>query len=97
MKTSGEFKFKSIEEREGGEFVNERGQKIKYDGKYVIKLDEQSEDGKINDRRFSIDKKDTDLINQFKSLPTYSDVKIEFDVRIFNSQVRLVPVKLLEL
>lgn len=97
MKTSGEFKFKSIEEREGGEFVNERGQKIKYDGKYVIKLDEQSEDGKINDRRFSIDKKDIDLINQFKSLPTYSDVKIEFDVRIFNSQVRLVPVKLLEL
>ena len=97
MKTSGEFKFKSIEKREGGEFVNERGQKIKYDGKYVIKLDEQSEDGKINDRRFSIDKKDTDLINQFKSLPTYSDVKIEFDVRIFNSQVRLVPVKLLEL
>lgn len=97
MKTSGEFKFKSIEEREGGEFVNERGQKIKYDGKYVIKLDEQSEDGKINDRRFSIDKKDIDLINQFKSLPTYSDIKIEFDVRIFNSQVRLVPVKLLEL
>ncbi len=97
MKTNGEFIFKTIEEREGGEFVNDRGQKIKYDGKYVIKLDEKSEDGKINDRRFSIDKKDTELINQFKSLPTYSDVKIEFDVRIFNSQVRLVPVKLLEL
>ena len=96
MKTNGEFIFKTIEEREGGEFVNDRGQKIKYDGKYVIKLDEKSEDGKINDRRFSIDKKDTELINQFKSLPSYSDVNIEFDVRIFNSQVRLVPVKILD-
>ena len=40
MIAKGKFKFKSIEEKDGGEFTNAQGQKIKYDSSYSIKVDE---------------------------------------------------------
>ena len=91
MRVKGEFVFKSLNERDGGEFVNDKGQKIKYDSKYLLKVDERTEDG-IFDRVFSVNKENTELINQIRQCPSYSDVEIEFDVKMYNSQVKLVPI-----
>lgn len=96
MKCQGNFVFKGIEEREGGEFVNSNGQKIVYDSKYVLKVDERGEDGKIYDRKFAIDKKETNLIKTLQACEPYSDIVIDFDIKIYNSQVKLVPIGIIE-
>lgn len=91
MKVKGQFVFKSLNERDGGEFTNDRGQKIKYDSKFLLKVDERTDDG-IFDRVFTVSKENTELINQIRQCPSYSDVEIEFDVKMYNSQVKLVPI-----
>ena len=50
MKCNGKFVFRGLGKKEGGEFINERGIKVKYDASYVLKLDEEI-DGKAYERK----------------------------------------------
>ncbi len=92
MKCQGKFKYKGITERPAGEFINNRGEKISYPASYTIKLDEQTESG-IYERVYKtpIDSK---LIPELSKMPLYSDVFIEFDVLLYGTTVKLVPVGL---
>lgn len=92
MQCQGKFVFKGIEEREGGEFLNDKGQKIKFAPCYQIKVDEMVE-GKVEDRtfKFSIDNKY--LFNKFKNLEIYDNVSIDFNVEIYKTSVKLVPIE----
>ena len=45
MKCKGEFIFRGIERREGGNFINEKGDTISYKPSYKVKVDEVTEKG----------------------------------------------------
>lgn len=90
MKGSGIIIFKSIENRDGGKFVNDRGQEIKYQSCYILKADEIV-NGKIYDLRFKILEENKTLINNLKTLESYTKIDIKFDVDCSGSFVRIVP------
>lgn len=90
MIAKGKFKFKSIDERDGGEFTNNQGQLIKYDKSYVIKADEQTDKG-IYERRFKVGANDNSLLSKIKQLNPYTDVEITFDIQFFGNQTKVVP------
>lgn len=93
MKCEGNFIYKGIEERKGGEFTNEKGRVIKFDPAFKVTLDEIS-NGKVDTRVFTFPIKNTELADKFKSLKLYSDIIVAFDVVIFSNNVRLVPYDL---
>lgn len=92
MKCRGKFKFKEIQGRPAGEFTNEKGQKIEYGASYALKVDEKTETG-IKERTFKLPV-DSPLVPELQKYEEYSDIVIDFDVIIYNSSVRIVPVEL---
>lgn len=93
MKCSGEFVFKTIEQRQGGQFTSTTGQVINYPACYVIKADEVSTDNMINERKFKVDIKNTSLVSRFKDLESYTKCIFDFDVTISaNNRVNMVLV-----
>lgn len=90
MKCEGNFIYKGIEERKGGEFTNERGQVIQFDTAYKITLDEIN-NGKVLTRNFTFPKNNIELANKFKDLKLYSNILVGFDVLISKNNVKLVP------
>lgn len=91
MKCEGRFIYKSIERKEGGEFTNDKGQVIKYNPTYAVKVDEVRGD-KIIDRIFKFPETNQELANKFKQVNPYEDIIIAFDIEIYNSNVRLLPI-----
>jgi len=91
MKCNGKFSFRGYEKKEGGEFINERGQKVKYDASYVLKLDEEI-DGKVYERKLKFPITNTVLLSKVQSLKTYDEINLLCDVNFYNNQVRLVPL-----
>ena len=90
MKCEGNFVYKGIEERKGGEFTNERGQLIKFDSVFKLTLDEINY-GKVETRTFTFPKNNTELYDKFKDLKLYSEIIVAFDVVFSRSNVKLVP------
>lgn len=94
MQSRGKFVFKGIEERPGGEFVNDKGQKIKYDSTFQVKVDEFVE-GKPEERLFKFKKDNTYLADKFKELSIYDKVLIDFNIDLYKTSVRLVPIEVI--
>lgn len=90
MISKGKFKFKSIEKREGGEFINDKGQLITYESSYVIKVDEQTENG-IYERRFKISSSDNALVSKIQRLSAYDDIEMTFDIQFYGNSTKVVP------
>lgn len=90
MICKGKFKFKSIEKREGGEFTNDKGQLIRYESLYVIKVDEQTENG-IYERRFKISSSDNVLVSKIQRLSAYDDIEMTFDIQFYGNSTKVVP------
>lgn len=90
MKCEGEFVFKGIEQKEGGEFVNDKGQKIAYNPTYQIKLDEIT-NSKVEERTFKFSHQNDALANKFKALKLYEGVIVSFDIELYKTSVKLVP------
>lgn len=95
MKSTAKLIFKGIEKKDGGEFTNDKGQKIKYDGSYVLKADEQTENG-IYERRFKIPLTNVSLIENLKAKKAYDEITLNFDIQIYGNNVRVVPVDLVD-
>ena len=53
MICKGNFKFKSITKRDGGDFINEMGERIKYKPCFLLKCDELTDKG-IFERTFKL-------------------------------------------
>ena len=93
MIAKGIFIYKSIEDRAKGSFTNkETGEVIEYGACKVLVVDEVSKDGKFKERRFKLSNDNTGLINDFGILEPYTKVEIEFDVVIYSSNAKVIPV-----
>ena len=93
MKCVGEFVFKGIEEREGGEFTNSQGQNVKYNASYVLKVDEKTEKG-IYERRLKVSKDNSDLVNKLKAVEEYTKIWLSCEVSFYGNKVMVIPVDL---
>lgn len=93
MKCKGEFIFKSISKVEAGEFKNSNGDIIKFNSSYKVLLDNWRDD-KVDEFKIKLNEDSKELIQKFKTLRPYQQIIIEFDVLIYNNQVRLIPVDL---
>lgn len=92
MKSQGNFKYKGLKRRDAGEFVNDKGEKIQYKESYQLKVDELTDSGVV-ERNFKI-AIDSALVPQLANKPLYSDITLEFDVILYNTSARVVPVAL---
>lgn len=95
MKAIGEFVFKGLEKRDGGEFTNDKGQAIKYNSSYVLKVDEVFE-GSIDERKFKIPTDNTSLVDRLKGLKPYDKIKLECDVKLYANSAKVVPVAIVD-
>ena len=93
MLCDGSFKFKEIRKVDKGSFTNEKGEQVNYGESYKLKVDEITEKG-IQERIFRISPSNTGLINQLKTVKPYTDIKIRFDVNIYQSRISLTPITL---
>ena len=91
MKAVGEFVFKGLDRKDGGEFTNERGQLVKYNSKYVLKVDEVLE-GSINERKLNISEDNKALIDKIKTLKANDKIKLECDILLYQNSAKVVPV-----
>lgn len=94
MKCRGNFKYKGLTKRDGGEFVNSKGEKVAYKESYSLKVDELTENG-IYERVFKIPS-DSTLIRDLDNKALYSDIILEFDVACYSSGIRLIPTQLIQ-
>ena len=94
MKAYGKVIYKSLESRDGGEFVNDRGQQIKFDSSYLLKVDENV-DGEINERRLKVDKNNLGLLEQLKSIKPYTEIELECDVKMYSNSCKLIPIRVI--
>lgn len=85
----GKFKFKEIQAKPAGVFTNEQGKEIPYEAKYVLKLDEKTEQG-IQERIFKLPT-NSPLIPELQQYKEYSDIVLEFDVQMSTNYTRIVP------
>lgn len=90
MKCKGEFIFRGIERRDGGNFVNDKGETISYKPSYKVKVDEQTEKG-VFERVLKVAEENTQLINNFQLLDNYQRIIITFDVAFYGTKISLVP------
>lgn len=91
MKCRGNFVFKSLNKQDGGEFTNDKGQNIKFNGSYVLKVDEITDKGPV-ERKLKFDLTNSYLLEKIKALTAYDRIDITCDVVFYNSQVKLVPI-----
>lgn len=91
MKAVGKFVYKGLEKKDGGEFTNDKGQNIKYDASYQLKLDEDVE-GSINERKLKISVNNTGLISALQKLKPYQEIELECDIILYPSSAKVVPV-----
>lgn len=91
MRAKGEFVFKGLENKAGGEFVNDKGQNVKYGERYLLKVDEVV-DNEINERKLKVDVNNTSLVDALKKLKPYDKIVLECDVLLYQNSAKVVPV-----
>lgn len=96
MICKGQFIFKEVSKKDGGEFTTPEGEVIKYDPTYLIKVDELSDKG-IDQRKFKFPITNDNLFAELKALNPYEKIEIVFDTFFntndnYNNNCRLVPV-----
>lgn len=93
MIAEGNFIFKGIRKKDGGEFVNTQGQKIKYDASYEVKFDEVTEDNECFERKVKVSLENKELIEKLLNAKIYSKIHLIFEVG-FNT--RGITLKLID-
>lgn len=88
MKCQNSVVFKGVEEREGGSFVNEKGQSINYSKSYVVRFDENI-DGNAVEKKVKFKGDNVALFTKFKSLKTYEKINLIFEVSIQNQGCKI--------
>lgn len=90
MQCKGKFKYKGLTKRDGGQFQNQNGDVIKYPECYVLKADEQTEEG-IFERQFKMPI-DSILVSDLAQFELYDDITINFDVKMYGNRIAVIPV-----
>ena len=89
MICKGNFKFKTITKRDGGEFENQNGEKIKYKSCFSLKCDEMTDKG-IFERTFRLPL-ESNLVNIFSGMEPYTDIELIFDVAMYGNRISVTP------
>lgn len=92
MQCQGKFNYKSLGKREAGEFKNERGQLIKYNESYALKVDEILNGNQVVERVFKFPTSNKTLYDKLSTLKIYDTVTLIFNVELYGSQAKLVPI-----
>ena len=95
MKCQGDFIYKGLEAREGGEFTNDKGQNIKFEPSYLLKVDEIV-DGFAMERTFKFPQKNALLAQKLNGLKLYDHITITFDVILSNYITKIIPIDLVD-
>ena len=90
MQCEGMFKFRSITHVNAGSFTNKDGEIVNYGESYKLKVDEATPQG-LFERTFKI-ASDSVLIPELMKYGVYQDLHLIFDVLIYSSGCRVVPV-----
>ncbi len=85
--------YKGLSKREGGEFTNEKGQKVEYNDSFVLKFDEEV-NGEVFERRLKFPVTNKELARKLRELEVYSKIKLICDVQLYTSSAKIVPVEL---
>lgn len=83
--------FKSVTQRDGGEFTNDKGEVIKYDPAFVVKFDEETESG-IIERRLKFPTTNKALEHKLKELEPYTKITLICDVQLYSSSAKVLPI-----
>jgi len=94
MKCQGKFKMKELKLKDGGNFINSKGDTVSYASSYSLKVDEATEQG-IYERVFKI-ATDSPLVPQLSQIKPYEDITLNFEVQIYSSGVKLIPISLVK-
>lgn len=95
MQSSGKFIFKSLERKDGGKFINERGQEISYSPSYLLKVDE-NKDGVINERKLKIPDTNNNLIQKLMKKNPYDQIELICNIDFYGSVAKVVPIDLVD-
>ena len=90
MQCEGMFKFRGLTHVDAGTFKNDKGQEVKYKESYKLKVDEMTPQGMF-ERTFKI-ASDSVLIPELMKYGVYQDIHLIFDVMVYASGCRVVPV-----
>lgn len=85
--------YKGISKRDGGEFLNDKNQNVKFDEAYVIKFDEQTDNG-FTERRLKFPTTNKTLYNKLSTLEPYSKICLICDVQLYSSNAKVLPIDL---
>lgn len=86
MQSKGMFVYKSLTYRGAGVFQNDEGKEVNYPAAYILKVDEITEDGEINQRKFKVPEKATKLINDLKSFEPYEKIVLVFKITLYDTR-----------
>ena len=95
MKARGEFVFKGLDKRAGGEFINDKGLSVKYGESLILKIDEII-DGNINERKLKLDRENMILVEKIKKLKPYDHFTLECNVVLYQNSAKVVPVAIVD-
>ena len=94
MQCKGNFNFRSLDKRPGGSFTNANGEIIQYDACYVLSVDEVTSSG-LQVRTFKISTSNEQILSKLKTKKVYENISILFNVSIYRSNIKLIPIDLL--
>ncbi len=95
MKCKGNFKYKGISKTEAGVFKNDKGEEIKYNASYKIKVDEITDNG-INERVLKFPAENDALFQKIITLKPYDDITLDFVVELTNNGCKVTPIDLIQ-
>ena len=95
MQAVGEFVYKGIETRKAGEFLNDKGDTVKYNEACILKVDEVV-DGSINERKLKVDVNNTMLIDKLKKLVPYNKFNLKCDIVLYQNSAKVVPIAIVD-
>lgn len=95
MQSKGKFVFKSLEKKDGGKFINEKGQEVVYDSSYQLRIDE-NKNGVISERKLKISQKNDILIQKLMKLQPYDKIELLCDIDFYGSVAKVIPVDLID-
>ena len=95
MQSKGKFVFKSLEKKDGGKFINEKGQEVVYDSSYQLRIDE-NKNGVISERKLKVSQKNDILIQKLMKLQPYDKIELLCDIDFYGSVAKVIPVDLID-
>lgn len=94
MQCEGMFKFRGLTHVDAGTFKNDKGESIQYKESYKLKVDELTQYG-LQERVFKL-APDSNLLPVLRQLNVYDDVHLLFDVIVYSSGCRVIPVGIMK-